>query len=114
MSVIALDYDETYTADPLFWREFMSSARERGHNVFICTYRDDRFDRTDELDFLEQDDFDVVYTRGVAKRFWCEQFGPGKVDVWIDDEPEAILNNSNLSVDGLHVWRGGNKIAASA
>lgn len=105
MLKIAVDYDETYTADPDLWYEFMSSARDRGHHVFICTYRDDRFDVDETLAFLDQDDFQIVYTRGVAKKWWCEQFGPGKVDIWIDDKPNRIYENSSLSVEGLAEWR---------
>lgn len=105
MSVIAVDYDETYTADPNFWYRFMLDAKEAGHYPFICTYRDDRYDVDEGLKFLEEDDIDIVYTRGVAKKWWCEQFGPGKVDIWIDDKPNRIYENSSLSVEGLKEWR---------
>lgn len=105
MSVIAIDYDETYTADPHMWHELMGIMQTSGHYVFICTYRDDRYDVDETLKFIEEDGFDIVYTRGVAKKWWCEQFGPGKVDIWIDDKPNRIYENSSLSVEGLKEWR---------
>lgn len=109
---IAVDYDGTYSEDPDLWYGFMCDARVAGHEVFVVTFRDDRFDVNDDLLFLEEDDFDVYYTRGVAKRWWCNQFGPGKVCVWIDDKPEAILYNSEFGTEDLAVWRAGNEQAA--
>lgn len=111
---IAVDYDETYTADPDLWYVFMSHARERGHNVFICTYRDDRFDVDNTLSFLDRAGFEIIYTRGVAKKWWCQQFGPGEVDIWIDDKPNRIYENSSLSVEGLAQWREECNLAKSA
>ena len=105
---IALDYDNTYTADPEFWYEFMLDAKERGHDIFIVTYRDERYDMTDGLQFLIEDDFEVYFTRGVAKKWWMNQFAPEyhrDVCVWIDDKPEAILNNSVIDNEGLEAWR---------
>lgn len=102
---IAIDYDKTYTADPELWNNFITMCLNMGHTPFICTYRDDRYDKTDDLIFLEQDDVEVVYTRGVAKKWWCEQFGPGNVDIWIDDKPERIFQNSDFPIEQLKAWR---------
>lgn len=107
MLKIAVDYDDTYTADPELWYDFMRTAQDRGHKVFICTYRDDRYDVDAELSYLEVQ-FEIVYTRGVAKKWWCEQFGPGEVDIWIDDKPERIYENSSMPVEKLVEWREGN------
>lgn len=111
---IAFDYDGTISEDLEGWLAVMHMMKERGHEVFVVTFRDERHDVNDDLEFIFDEDFDIYWTRGVAKRWWCEQFGPGKVDVWIDDKPEAILNNSAYTVEELHVWREGCKNAASA
>lgn len=37
--LIALDYDGTYTADPVFWETFIVSARVHGHTVVCITMR---------------------------------------------------------------------------
>lgn len=107
MLKIAIDYDETYTASPELWDSFILHALELGHKPFICTYRDDRYDKDEDLLFLEEV-VEVVYTRGVAKKWWCEQFGPGDVSIWIDDKPERIYENSSLPTDKLVEWREGN------
>lgn len=101
---IALDYDRTYDADPEMWDDFIRLAQAMDHEVVLLTYRDDRFDVTPLLERLSET-IPVYFTRGVAKKFWSEQFGPGSIDVWIDDKPEAILNNSGLPREGLQTWR---------
>lgn len=112
---IAIDYDETYTADPALWYQFIQLAKAAGHNPFICTYRDERYDKDETLEFLEQDDLEVVYTRGVAKKWWCEQFtGLDPVHIWIDDKPNRIYENSTMSVESLGVWREENGYAKVA
>lgn len=102
--VIALDYDNTYDADPVAWDHFIKIFKGRGHHVVVLTFRDDRYDKTPLLLDLEKS-IPVYYTRGVAKRWWSDQFGPGKIDVWIDDRPEAIISNSLLDREKLAIWR---------
>ncbi len=110
---IALDYDGTYTADPDFWYEFINTAKVRGHDVFIVTFRDEDYDKNDELTFLEEDGVDIFYTKGVAKVWWMEQFGC-RVDIWIDDTPAALLSNSSMTSRSLADWREECKLAKSA
>ena len=103
---IALDYDNTYTADPEMWNEFIGMVKHRfGHDVRIVTARDERHDRTDELRSLENH-LPVIYCRGVAKKWFLTHFGDGFVpDVWIDDKPESINQNSDFAPDKLAEWR---------
>jgi hypothetical protein len=102
---IALDYDQTYSADPHLWTDFINSSRRLGHDVRIVTARDDRFDRTDPLIRVEQF-LPVIYTRGIAKKWFLTHFGQGFVpDVWIDDKPESILANSTVTQEALADWR---------
>ena len=37
--VIALDYDETFTEDVVFWRNFVILAQSSNHSVTLVTYR---------------------------------------------------------------------------
>jgi len=102
---IALDYDNTYTLDPGFWSDFVLAAILHGHEVRIVTIRDERHDRTAPLARLEKE-IPVIYTRGVAKKWFLTHFGEGFTpDIWIDDKPETILENSTFSPDGLAQWR---------
>lgn len=102
--LIALDYDNTYTADRHLWNNFIDMCSLVGHTVFIVTARSAERDKNDELRDLESK-MHVYYCNGVAKRWWCMHNGPGKVDVWIDDKPDNILENSAFPFSELHVWR---------
>lgn len=101
---IAVDFDGTFTADPELWLRFMLDAERRGHDVFIVTFRNDLYDG-DVLLHEVATRFKTYYTRGVAKRWWCLHHGPGTVDVWIDDTPEAILENSPMTPEEIADWR---------
>lgn len=102
---IALDYDNTYTLDPEFWDRFITATWLMNHEIRIVTIRDERHDRTAPLVRLERS-LPVIYTRGVAKKWFLAHFGEGFTpDVWIDDKPETILANSEFSPGGLAQWR---------
>lgn len=102
-TVIALDYDNTYTRHPEYWNTAIHLGKAHGIRYVIVTYRDERFDRTAELDLLSIT-VPVYYTRGVAKKFFMEHFGE-HIDNWIDDRPETILSNSTATPDVLSDWR---------
>jgi hypothetical protein len=105
MMRIALDYDQTYTLDPRFWDAFILAANLYGHDVRIVTVRDERHDRTAPLIALEEK-LPVIYTRGVAKGWFCTHFTNGwRPDIWIDDSPRSVLENSSFSPEQLIAWR---------
>lgn len=79
--IIALDYDKTYTADPALWDDFIQSAKDRGHSVKIVTMRY-------ASEPIESVSVDVVYTSRKAK---ATVF---KADIWIDDSPSWIFQDS--------------------
>ena len=79
--LIALDYDKTYTADPDLWNDFIVIAQKRGHVVKIVTMR-----RPDEQ--IIGVPIPVVYTSRKAKAALVN------ADVWIDDSPSWIYQDS--------------------
>jgi 5'(3')-deoxyribonucleotidase len=99
---IALDYDGTYSSDPSLWDTFVLDAVERGHEVYIVTARDDRYD---ELDNSFPHTSGVIYCRGVAKKWWCHHFPRIDFDIWIDDKPESLFENSTATREQLDEWR---------
>ena len=102
---IALDYDKTWTADEDLWFAFVRLAKRMGHDIRIVTIRDERHDRTAPLIELEKH-LPVIYTRGVAKKWFCTHFTDGWMpDIWIDDKPETIFENSQFPPEGLAAWR---------
>lgn len=95
---IALDYDQTYTVDPKFWNCFLDYAEEFGHEVRIVTARHPEKDKIDVP-------LEIIYCNGVAKRFYCEHFADWSPDVWIDDKPHSIDENSKATKEWLKEWR---------
>lgn len=89
--IIALDYDGTFTADPFMWLDFIGSAKKRGYRVLIVTSR--RYSTEAKEQIREAvGNLPIVFTEGVAKRWYCERVGIDKIDIWIDDDPESIVN----------------------
>jgi len=97
---IGLDYDETYTADPELWETFIGMCKLRGHDVRIVTYRHETLD-TVKLPVSVP----IIYTNGVAKRHYAEHFEDFTVDIWIDDSPERMGQNSSATKEWLNEWR---------
>lgn len=83
---IALDFDETYTEDPVLWSDFVIKAKERGHSVTFVTYRDSRWGNHDIEYEVECLGIPIVFTEGKQKKHIFN------ADVWIDDSPETIVD----------------------
>ncbi len=83
---IALDYDETYTADKAFWRSFVELAKAHQHHVSFVTFRrDDICDNNADIEYdAKQCEIDIVYSSMKPKRSVLD------ADIWIDDSPATI------------------------
>ncbi len=88
MSVFCLDFDNTFTAAPELWTEFCGSAWEKGHRVICITARTNP-DKSLVTNVIPPW-VEAFFCLGVPKRKFAESIGI-KVDVWIDDCPEAIV-----------------------
>jgi hypothetical protein len=86
--LIALDYDGTYTADPVLWDAFIEAARRRGHEVHVVTMRS-----ASEPVRLGAHVDRVHYTDRKAKRAFMDARGLS-VQVWIDDMPDFIVGDA--------------------
>jgi hypothetical protein len=87
--LIAIDFDETLTADPELWLDFVRKAKTRGHNVVCVTARRDTESNRDILRlWMWENDIDLFthYTSLGSKLDHMERIGV-KVDIWIDDDP---------------------------
>lgn len=95
---IGIDYDNTFTVDPLFWKQVIKSGLTRGH-IFVCvTNRHNVGLGAQEVKTaLKEVPIPIVFCEGQAKRFVAEEQGY-HVDVWIDDSPkwidQSLLANS--------------------
>ena len=87
--IIALDYDRTYTADPLLWDRFIDRAAVQGHVVHLVTCRRDTPENRREVQAFGIPPYRHHFTGLAAKRWFMEQKGI-HVDIWIDDDPDSI------------------------
>lgn len=83
---IAIDFDNTWTADVALWRQFAVDAKKRGHDVIIVTARNGWSE--DMLRHFD-DELPLFYTWGKLKRPFMESLKIA-VDIWIDDMPGTI------------------------
>lgn len=89
---IGLDYDDTYTRDPIAWDSFIQLMKQRGHYVYIVTWRDADEAREVFEEMLGSDIDGIYATDRKAKAKFMFDRGIC-IDVWIDDNPFAILNS---------------------
>lgn len=85
---IAVDFDETYTADPELFDLFIACAKAKGHDVRIVTYRT----RGNDFDIDEvcaKLGIKALFTAGMQKRHYCMRLN-WLPDIWIDDTPVNI------------------------
>lgn len=87
--LIAIDYDDTYSADPELWDHFISQAEIRGHDVVCVTCRRDTEENRKECKIPSLVWNAHYFTNLASKRWHMEQRGLF-VDVWIDDKPETV------------------------
>lgn len=90
---IALDYDMTFTADPVLWSEFARNARKAGHKVLIVTARLNTPENTDDINAQldhYQCQMPIIMTSLASKINYCEAAGI-HVDIWIDDDPVSLV-----------------------
>lgn len=90
--VVALDFDETISDNEPLWLQVMLALEKGGYHVIVCTWRKpDMY--PEDLQFLVDKGFKVYYTSGEAKQVYMAR-QKIRVDIWIDDNPYAILNNN--------------------
>lgn len=89
---IALDYDDTYTADPKLWNGFVRTAKTLGHSVTFVTFRQE-WNKDDIGIDAKRLGIDIVFTSGRQKASCFN------ADIWIDDWPALIpLKNEMLEM----------------
>ncbi len=89
--LIAIDFDDTLTADPELWKHFIDSAKKRGHRIICVTARrDTEYNRETVDSFMYENGIELYtyFTSLSSKVDHMAKLGL-KVDIWIDDNPRA-------------------------
>lgn len=93
--LIAIDYDDTFTADPEFFSKLMLNATSRGHRVICVTCRRDSEENAEEMmEIFEKYELlkiQIIFCNMGSKLWTMEQL-KFKVDIWIDDGPHSIVH----------------------
>lgn len=94
MLTFGLDFDDTFTACPELWAMFVVAAEAADHRVFIVTARRD----TEENGIVVRHALKshglvlpIVFTSLASKLRAVEERGI-KVDIWLDDNPHALVH----------------------
>lgn len=86
--IIAIDYDNTYTADPETFNKVIAIFKEAGHDVICVTGRDDGVLGVPVRNSIGKL-IPVIFAGSTWKREAAKKRGY-IVDVWIDDMPGMI------------------------
>ena len=99
MKTIALDYDGTYTDNPIFWDQVVKIANETNQPLIVVTAR--HGDQA-EVVFRQFPCNKVYYTSGMAKKKFLKIYKYGKKDIiWIDNDPKGVLKNDDTYVEEI-------------
>ena len=85
---IAIDFDDTLTADSELWRSFIENAKQLGHRVICITARRDTEDNRETVEnWMTMHGIELLtwYTGLQSKVDYAKRVGL-KVDSWIDDD----------------------------
>ena len=89
MATIVVDWDGTFTLLPELLLNFMEAAKEKGHEVIICTMRYES--EKAEMANVEHL-YEIYFTGRKAKKPFLDKLDIVP-DIWIDDNPQWIVSN---------------------
>jgi len=91
---IAIDWDNTISADQDYFRCLIHEFQEAGYAPFVCTLRaPDKENIKEIIGVLEEAEIPIYLTDGKPKRKYMKDLGV-KVHLWIDDFYPAICGDS--------------------
>ena len=90
--VLSLDFDDTYTRDPVFWDTMIRLAKSRGHTVYCVTMRYES-EGKEVIKALKDKVDGIFFTGRLAKHDFMFKQGI-YVNVWIDDMPWFVINDA--------------------
>lgn len=104
--ILSIDYDDTYTRDPVMWNLFLEIALERGHKVYCVSARhggaamDDPKQTVGRVIGAEN----CFGTNGDAKQHFMFREHGIWIDVWIDDLPMAVTTPNKHHQNSAGEW----------
>lgn len=98
--IISVDFDNTYTNDPVTFNKVIKIFQDAGHTVVCVTFRTPAMgaDVLRTIGSLIGKD-NCFFSSGELKKPFMEAQGI-EVDIWIDDMPEIIARNRIVTLGG--------------
>ena len=91
---VAIDWDNTISADQAYFRRLILKLKQAGYSPFVCTLRaPDKENIKEIIEVLEEAEIPIYLTDGKPKRNYMKKLGI-KVHLWIDDFYPAICGDS--------------------
>jgi hypothetical protein len=91
---IAIDWDNTISADQVFFKALIKKFQMAGYSPFVCTLRaPDRENIKEICEVLDEAAIPIYLTDGKPKRKYMRKLGV-KVHLWIDDFYPAICGDA--------------------
>lgn len=92
---IAIDFDDTFTADVEMWSHVIAEFQRFGHSVVCVSARRNELGHRQELTQALPEGVSVLLSYDAPKRLYAKSQGVD-VDIWIDDMPEAIPTKQDI------------------
>lgn len=91
---IAIDFDDTFTADPKLWSAFITDAQDKGHRVLCVTSRRESEENANDItEAFEASGITLpIIFCNMGSKLWTMDKRGTEVDIWIDDAPHVIVN----------------------
>ena len=91
---VAIDWDNTISADKDFFLQLVIKLKKAGYTPFVCTLRAPDRENIEEIrSILEETDIAIYLTDGKPKRKYMKKLGV-KVHLWIDDFYPGICRDT--------------------
>lgn len=87
--IVAIDFDDTFTADPVAWTKAIEVLQNFGHQVLCVSARRNTIEHREVLAEALPSGVRIYLSYDMPKREFMRKYKI-EVNVWIDDMPEAI------------------------
>ena len=91
---IALDFDDTLTADLKLWSTFVENAKGAGHQVYLVTARRETEENCELINSILDHwgcQMPIIFTNLGSKILATQRRGI-QIDIWIDDDPKSLVH----------------------
>lgn len=100
---IAIDWDNTISADQTFFIELIKQLQKSDYTPFVCTLRAPNTENIEEiLSILEDANIAIYLTDGNPKREYMKDLGVD-VHLWIDDFYPGICRETSSLLTRNHI-----------